>query len=97
MVDTEHNYQDLCKRIKALEEEIHSSRVLNTDQHDTILTNAKESAELAEKVDSIIEKWQHFWSVIMMLRNIFFTVGFLYILASLIINWGDAIGAISGA
>ena len=82
----------LCdEQLKFLLKEIHISRDNNTDEHSMILASSRESAELAEKIDDVLTKWNTFWGIIKGLRNAFFTVGFLFILARMLVDWGDVI------
>ena len=79
---------------KEILEAIEASRVKNTEEHKLILANAKESAELAQQIESIINKWTTFWGVIMTLRNITFTAGFVVAMAFFITNWVDVINKV---
>ena len=73
---------------------IEASRVKNTEEHKLILENAKESAELAQQIEAIINKWTTFWGVIMTLRNITFTAGFVVAMAFFITNWAAVINKV---
>ena len=72
-------------------DEIQLSRQLNSEQHKLILQNAEESAQLAENIQAIISKWSNFWSVIMMLRNITFTVGFVVAMSYFIVKLAEMV------
>jgi len=76
--------------IKAIEE----SRHLNSEEHVRIFDTAKDSAQLAEKIDDLLTKWTTFWGVVSALRSALFTVGFLYIVARLIVDWGDVVKSV---
>ena len=76
---------------KEILEAIAASRAQNTEEHQLILENAKESAELAQEIESIINKWTTFWGVIMTLRNITFTIGFVVAMAYFIAEWANVI------
>ena len=79
---------------KEILEAIEASRIKNTEEHKLILANAKESAELAQQIEAIINKWTTFWGVIMTLRNITFTAGFVVAMAFFITNWVDVINKV---
>ena len=74
--------------------EIRASRELNNEQHKQILNHAKESSEHAERIKTITDKWSNFWSVIMMVRNITFTVGFVVAMAYFITEWAELISGV---
>ena len=82
------------KDTKEILEAIAASRVKNTEEHKLILENAKESAELAQQIEAIINKWTTFWGVIMTLRNITFTAGFVVAMAFFITNWATVINKV---
>jgi len=85
----------LCpEQFAELVKQIRRSRDLNSEEHTRIFKTAKDSAELAEKIDQLLNKWTTFWGVVAGIRSVLLTVGFLYILARLIVDWGDAVKSV---
>ena len=77
------------EKLRELLEEIRAARDQNTVEHERVLKNVKESAELANKIESIIDKWSNFWSIIMGIRNVVFTVSFVIVMAHFISEWAS--------
>lgn len=96
---TQKNDQDLGRIYKIcpdqyqrLIDEIHTSRALNTEEHDTIRKIAGESAELAEKIQKFSDMVSNVWTAIMFLRNVTFTVGFVIAMAYFITTLSEKAG-----
>ena len=77
------------EKLRELLEEIRAAREQNTVEHERVLSNVKESAELAMKIESIIDRWSNFWSIIMGIRNVVFTISFVIVMAHFISEWAS--------